>query len=277
MKKYIRVPVGLVDVSTREGWDRSLAYWFLCKANFQNSCLYGYSLRRLASVMDCSHECARFHYNIWIEQGVVRHTNGNLTFCGLDETVSVALRNITVEKKSCKKIININIATNVADQLKTLKARCVLKNINQQLRNIKVNREAVQILSLAEKNITFNKAQHDSYKKAIKRANLMGEKRLKSYNKNVSLSDNGIAKLLGCSLSYAKQLKAFMNKAGLITAVKEKGSWLQKIRLYDFLLAKEYSNSFEKAFWFKGHAYSYPKTVYSVGSTCNSSWYNCKD
>lgn len=264
-RRYVRLPVGLVDVALNENWERSLAYWILAKSIYHNGCLYGFNLRRLASVMKISHECARHHYNVWIREGLVKHYGDNLLFVNRKETFHIAERYSDREYDKCLRLININLAANVADQIKILKSRAVLKNINQQLRNIKLYREALKYVKLAEEKKFLTKDEFKSYKKGVKTLNKMGKSNLKSINENITLSDAKIAQLVGCSLSSAKQLKSFMKEAGILKTEKVLGSWVEKCSKKVYLINKEVNTKYNGTFWSKGNVYNYPTTNYFIG------------
>lgn len=266
-KSYVRLPVGLVDVALNENWERSLAYWIFAKSAFKNSCIYNFSLRKLSSVLKISHECARYHYNVWQREGLIKHFGKNLIFCKKEDTLHIAQRNSQNEYEGCIKLININLAANIADQIKVLKSRAVLKNINQQLRNIKLYREALQYVKLANVKPRLTKDEFKSYKKSVKMLEKLGKSRLKSINENVTLSDERISKLVGCSLSSAKVLKSFMKTNGIVKTEKVLGKLLDKCSKKNYLINKEVNSDYNSTFWHKGGVYTYPKTNYFIGDT----------
>lgn len=274
MKKAIRVPVGLCDVAIEEKWERSLSYWMIAKNSYDNGSIYNFSIRKLGTILGISHECARFHYNKWLKEDMIRltaHKKGKtLTFCGINKLELIADRYLNREM-SCRRIIFINQFSNVREQIFCIQSRAVLKNINQQIRSITIRREALQNLKLPSTKRVLSKEELTKWKRATKLANNIGENNLKSINGNIQLSNIKISKLVGCSLSHAKRLKTFMNVAGLIETTKLKGNKLnlKKVRLSDYNLEKKYGTAYNKAFYFKGNVYEFPTTIYSLGYAIN--------
>lgn len=269
--KSIKVPVGLVDVANNENWTRSLAYWLIAKNSFRNGSIYNFTFRKLASILNISHTTAKYHFDVWKTNGLVRLLgNGTLVFCGLEEMEVVAMRNYDNEK-SCTKHIRINMFSSIREQVMVLQCRIIQKNINQQARNIVRSREVLKNVGVASKKMYLTSDEKKAYFKSL---SIKKQLNLKSADAVLRLSNSKIAELVGCSLSYAKSLKYFMNLAGILSTQKVKGEILtsKRISLKEFTMRKEYSSEFDEAFFHKGHAYSYPKSTYSIGYAVKSSW-----
>lgn len=266
--RSMRVPVGLVDVAAKEGWLRSLGYWMMAKNTFRNSSIYEFSVVKLSKVMDCSYHCAKTHYNVWLKQGLVRTLkNGTLQFCGLKEMGLVGSRS---EENSYYKLIRINMFSNIREQLMCLESRAVLKYINKQAFSLIKKCEVLKNLKLVEKKrLTSSEYKKWKYAKSIVENKFGGNINtiLESFNKNICLSNDKIAELVGCSLSYANNLKKFFNYAGILTTSILKGDRMSntKISKEAYYIARETNPCYDNTFLYRGYVYECPKTKYSLG------------
>lgn len=266
----MQVPVGLVDVAAREGWLRSLGYWMMAKNTFVNASIYEFSVARLSKVLGCSYHCAKTHYNVWVKNGLVRLLkNGTLQFCGQNEMLEVASR-FKDQEASYYKSIRINMFSNIREQLMVLQSRSILKYINQQAFSYIKKCEVLNNLKLSDKN-KLTSAEFKQWKKAksILKTKFNGNVNniLKTLNKEICLTNEKIAELVGCSMSYANSLKKFLNLAGVISTGMVKGSRVssQKTSKQSYLIAKEVNPELDKTFFYNGFIYECPKTKYSLG------------
>lgn len=276
---YVALPVGLVDVANQEGWVRSLAYYLLAKNVYKNASIYNFSLRKLGSVLNINHVSARYHYNIWKKNGLVKlHSNNTLVFCGTKAQLLVAQRNEQNEK-SYGRIIRIKMFSTIREQIMILQSRAVQKNVNRQARNIVKKRENLFNVVKAHSRKFLSKAEFKAYKKSMQYINAYYNGKIDNLKSDINnillLSDNKIAELTQTSISYAKKLKKFINQQGILTTTKINGNVLttKKMSLAQYNTAKCNSNAMDNTFYHNGHVYEFPKTMYSSSSISNY-WIN---
>lgn len=258
--KRIAVPATLPDVILQEGWERSFAYFILAKYKYKSSTIYNFSLRRLASILNISHESARFHYKKWVEQNLVRHHSNNLTLLGWNSFVPIASRS---KEKNYKRKICLLVHDNLKDQICNIKSRLILKNINQQVRNYRVKREISEKLGLAKQKAIYKSEDIKAYRKAVKMAKLFRNPEI--FNKGVYLSNESISRLIGNSVSFSKVLKKYMVDFGLMAFEIVKGKMVgDKMSLREFLIRKDVDHRYQDTFYWKGYAYTYPKTLITL-------------
>lgn len=268
-----KIQVGIVDLSTREGWDRSLAYWIIAKNSFENGVIYNYSIRRLADVMNVSVGCAHHHLSLWEKKGLIRYHSGNLVFTSIEDLDSLAMENYEYEK-SCTNIISLFILDNVNDQLKLIKSRQVVKNVNQQARNIRLKREVLLTLESLRAKSILTSEEAKAYKRLEKKRVKNGwsyDEYLKSGGDIIFLSDYKCSELMGSSVGYAKQVKALLVKLGVLSKKKVLGGLLHdRTDFTTYNKAVDAGYFPKQSFWLKGKVYQAPKTAYSIGTVPNA-------
>lgn len=260
--------MGLPDVANAEGWSLSLAYWFIAKNHYKNASIYNFSYRKLGKVLNISHTSAGYHFKVWKDNGlIVVHKNGTLAFNGRKAMDKVAMRNYENEK-SCTKTISITYSSNVGEQEKYIKSRIIQKNVNQQARIIIGNREVMKNAELGYTKKFLSKSEMKSF---FKSRSIKQNKNLKSVDGIIRLSDKKISELVGCSISYARTLKKFINEKGILKSVKVLGNMItNKIPFSEYKLERKYGNKFDDTFFYKGGVYEFPKTRYENGTIKNS-------
>jgi len=268
--RSMQVPVGLVDVATREGWLRSLGYWMMAKNIFANSSIYEFSVVKLSKIMGCSYHCAKTHYNVWLKNGLVRLLgNGTLQFCGSKEMLLVASR-FSDQEVTYGKLIRINMFSNIREQLMCLESRTILKYINTQAFSYIKKCEVLNNLKLVEKK-RMSSTEYKKWKKAtsILKTKFNGSIKnfLESFNKGICLTNEKISSLIGCSLSYANSLKKFLNYSGILSTDMIKGNRVsnQKISKEAYYIAKDVNPAYDNTFFYNGYIYECPNTRYSLG------------
>lgn len=262
------MPATVPDVVLQEGWDRSFAYWIIAKYKFKNSTIYNFSFRRLGEVLNISHEAARYHYRVWEREGLVRHHKDNLTFLGWTAMLPIASR--SSEKRYDRRIC-LFVHDNVKEQLYNIHTRQVLKNINQQVRNYSVKREITEQLGLSKRRGILMSEEVVEYKKAVKKSKKFTNPEI--FNSTVYLSEGRMGYLVGRSKSYAKELKKYITKYGILTIGLQKGQMVgDRMGKVEYEMRKEVDSRFVETFYWKGYAYTYPKCTFDTGSSVAMGW-----
>jgi DNA-binding Lrp family transcriptional regulator len=81
-RKYVNIPVKLIESANNEGWLRSLGYFVRLKAAFKKPTFYNFSLRKASEAIKCSPATLAHHLRVLEAEGLVRYHSGNLTCMG---------------------------------------------------------------------------------------------------------------------------------------------------------------------------------------------------
>jgi len=97
MRNTVFLPVNLIKCATDENWSISAAYFIKLKSLHRNNTHYGFTLRSLASKINCTAATLQRHLKVLKDKGLVRYHGGNITFLGLKKLNSIyGFKNIGV-------------------------------------------------------------------------------------------------------------------------------------------------------------------------------------
>ena len=76
---------------------------------------------------------------------------------------------------------------------------------------------------------------------------------------------------MGCSISYAKQVKTLLVELGVLSKKRVLGGLLHdRIDFTNYNRAVDAGYFPKQSFWLKGRVYQAPKTAYSIGTVSNA-------
>src|SRR5882762_644407 len=185
LRNLVFIPVKLIKKANEEGWLRSLAYFIRMKSLYVNNTHYGFNLRGLGKILNCSPACLSHHLKILRSRELVGDHSGNITFKGL--------RKISLLYGGK----NIGVPVDPINQLDLLRAQLIRFNLSGQEYNIK--RSGVQKCPAAETPNTFSERAYSCY---------------------AGLSAHGFGKVLKLSPAQGAALRAKMIRLGILSFIR---------------------------------------------------------
>lgn len=214
----------IIEQAKEEGWEMSLAFAVRVKAKYRKGIVYYYTCRKLAAVLNKSHEFVRKHVKELYKQGLVSTDGKSLYFHKLSN-----------EKH--KSTIDTNLCTHLKNITKLFSLKLLEKNARQQAHVIKRKRKYRDIKG------DMLKPDVKLTTKSIRYVNKhIGDKKIDAviYN-NIVLSNKAFGNLIGCTpktvivikdwlrlnkqLDYSSEVKRVTQSVAAKTKDKKKYFW----------------------------------------------------
>lgn len=232
---HIQLPLALIREATACNWLDSLIYYIWLKKLYTKPVFYNYSLRKLATLLQCSPSTISHHIAILSQKGLCFNDGANLR-----------LKSIISHRKDGGLMVPVAISKNKAEQRMYLRYAIIKRNLHSQVR---INSTKNDVIKFHKDEITDFK----QYKALIKVAkNYPPLKQLESSVQNVlTLSNNKIGKLTNRSQSTGIKIQRAFNNLLLIRSTKrvsqvsilktdKRGFFEQVLTSHHFLTNKGY-------------------------------------
>lgn len=120
--KKVWVPISLIEDSVLMNYHTSISYLIRLKSLYKNNTFYNFSLRSVAKKIGVSHTALAYHLRVLESKHLVRFHCGNLTIVGINK----------LKEYYRGRTVSVKVEENTSDQITSLRATLVIKNIKNQ-------------------------------------------------------------------------------------------------------------------------------------------------
>lgn len=198
VKQYIPLSV-IVKANQNNEFD-SLRVWIALKQLYTRQIIYNLNYADLSIKTGISHTTLRKHLKVIIANGWASWSGRNLMLTGINKLK-------WHEKEKC---INVPVCKNKSEQILQLRKVILHRNIDNQLKQIKIKSQIVNNCNKA-----FGKVSKSGMKKIHKAGSVKNFEN--SLQSETTLSNKSIGKLFGLSKHTGLRIQKKMREASLIT------------------------------------------------------------
>lgn len=138
-KELIWLPFSMVESSIDNSWERTLVFFIMLRKVHKKPTFYNYTLRDIASQMDCSYVTVKKHLDILKEKGMVYEKGKHLCLTGTNNLLAL-------EQKRTKKegyFVPVKYSSNKKDQITYLRYVLIKRNLRSQERGYNLSLNAI--------------------------------------------------------------------------------------------------------------------------------------
>lgn len=210
-RKLTWLPLGLVRDSLNGNWERSLLFYCKLKKAYSKPIVYDYSLRKVATLLECSPTVVKTHLDKLKEKGLVVISNNNLCLVGSTKLQSLVERN--------KNLVPVEYHNNNKDHLIALYFTVIKRNLHLQEKKIK---KLIDIINLQEDKLPNGLSKN--YIKSLMRASALFKKNNINVERLIqnclTLSNAKIGSLVSRKQLSGLKVQKELNRLGYIKSFK---------------------------------------------------------